>query len=148
MNRHIGKGIIWLTIVVAFLAINHPAAAQGRSQSSLDSNWRFFLGDPAGAETQGFDDRNWRTLDLPHDWSIEGPFDQMNATGGAGAFLPGGIGWYRKVFEIGGGDAKRRVFIEFDGVMANSEVWVNGVHMGKRPYGYGSFRYELTDHSA
>ena len=70
----------------------------------------------------------------------------MNATGGAGAFLPGGIGWYRRVFEIAGGDAKRRVFVEFDGVMANSEVWVNGVHLGKRPYGYSSFRYELTDH--
>jgi beta-galactosidase len=146
MNRNIRRTIIWLTIVLSLLFIIQPVTGQGRSQSSLDANWRFFLGDPAGAETQGFDDRNWRTLDLPHDWSIEGPFDQMNATGGAGAFLPGGIGWYRRVFEIGGGDAKRRVFIEFDGVMANSDVWVNGVHLGKRPYGYSSFRYELTGH--
>jgi beta-galactosidase len=79
MNRHIRRTIIWLTIVLSLLFISQPVTGQGRSQSSLDANWRFFLGDPAGAETQGFDDRNWRTLDLPHDWSIEGPFDAQDS---------------------------------------------------------------------
>ncbi len=83
-------------------------------------------------------------LNVPHDWSIEGPFDEKNPTGGAGGFLPAGVGWYRKHFTLPADYAGRRVFIEFDGVMANSDVWINGQHLGKRPYGYVSFRYELT----
>ena len=85
-------------------------------------------------------------MTLPHDWSIEGPFDRQNPTGGAGAFLPAGVGWYRKRFTLSSDYSRRRVFVEFDGVMANSEVWINGFHLGKRPYGYVSFRYELTGH--
>src|SRR6202042_2014539 len=80
------------------------------------------------------------------DWSIEGPFDPNAAAGGAGGFLPTGIGWDREHFTLGDYGPQARVFIEFDGVMANSDVWINGVHLGKRPYGYVSFRYELTDH--
>ena len=62
------------------------------------------------------------------------------------AFLPAGVGWYRKQFTLPADYAQRRVFIEFDGVMANSDVWINGFHLGHRPYGYVSFRYELTGH--
>ena len=91
-----------------------------------------------------FSDSNWRKLDVPHDWSIEGPFDQKNPTGAAGGFLPAGVGWYRKHFTLPESQSRRRVFIEFDGVMANSDVWINGVHLGHRPFGYVSFRYELT----
>ncbi|HEU0253668.1 MAG TPA: glycoside hydrolase family 2 TIM barrel-domain containing protein, partial [Pyrinomonadaceae bacterium] len=112
----------------------------------FDSDWRFCLGDPAGAQKTTFADGDWRKLDVPHDWSIEGSFDQKNPTGPAGGFLPAGVGWYRKHFTLSGGDAGRRVFIEFDGVMANSDVWINGVHLGHRPFGYVSFRYELTGH--
>ena len=83
---------------------------------------------------------------MPHDWSIEGPFDQAAPTRGSGAFLPAGVGWYRKHFTLPAEYAKQRVFIEFDGVMANSEVWINGHSLGKRPFGYVSFRYDMTDH--
>lgn len=83
---------------------------------------------------------------MPHDWSIEGPFDKDNPTGKGGGFLPSGVGWYRKSFSLPGAFSRKRVFIEFDGVMANSDVWINGQHLGKRPYGYVSFRYELTGH--
>ncbi len=84
------------------------------------------------------------SLDLPHDWSIEGEFSKDNpATPGGGA-LPGGIGWYRKAFNIPESSKGKAVFIEFDGVYRNSEVWINGHELGKRPYGYSSFRYELT----
>jgi beta-galactosidase len=114
--------------------------------SPFDSNWRFSKGDAAGAEQPEFDDTSWRKLDVPHDWSIEGPFDKDNRTGGAGGFLPAGVGWYRKHFALPTGDSNRRVFIEFDGIMANSDVWINGFHLGKRPYGYISFGYELTGH--
>ena len=120
-----------------------PAAA--RMVSSFDSDWRFFKGDAPGAERPNFDDEAWRKLDVPHDWSIEGPFDKNNPTGGAGGFLPAGIGWYRKHFSVPTDFKGRRIFVDFDGVMANSDLWINGVHLGQRPYGYVSFRYELTD---
>jgi beta-galactosidase len=124
------------------------AAVSGlvRITASFDSDWRFLKADAPGAERADFDDSAWRKLNVPHDWSIEGAFDQKNPTGGAGAFLPSGVGWYRKSFSLGKEYAGRRVFIEFDGVMANSDVWINGFHLGKRPYGYVSFAYELSGH--
>jgi len=117
-----------------------------RATLAFDAEWRFLKSDAPGAERPDFLDAGWRIVNLPHDWSIEGPFDRENPTGAAGAFLPAGIGWYRKRFSLTPDQARRRVFIEFDGVMANSEVWINGFHLGRRPYGYVSFRYELTGH--
>src|SRR5690606_28351129 len=81
---------------------------------------------------------------LPHDWSIEGPFNKNNPSGRSGAFLPRGIGWYRKHFNISEKYRDKIVTIEFDGVYMNSDVWINGVHLGNRPYGYVSFYYDLT----
>jgi len=130
-------------IAVLSLAALPLFAAQ---TESFDANWRFLKSDAPGAEQPAFDDASWRTLNLPHDWSIEGPFDPKNPSGQAGAFLPNGIGWYRKSFTLPAADSTRRTFIDFDGVMANSDVWINGFHLGKRPYGYISFRYELTAH--
>ncbi len=83
---------------------------------------------------------------MPHDWSIEGDFSKQAPAGQGGAFLPAGTGWYRKSFTLPQADAAKKVFIDFDGVMANSDVWINGFHLGKRPYGYVSFRYDLTGH--
>jgi beta-galactosidase len=121
-------------------------AQSSRVTTSFDADWRFIKGDPANAEQASFDDSAWRRLDVPHDWSIEGPFDAKNPTGGGGGFLPSGVGWYRKHFTIPNDQSLRRVFIEFDGVMANSDVWINGFHLGRRPYGYVSFGYDLSDH--
>ena len=134
-----------LVLVVYAFLIGQSAAAT-RVSTSFDSDWRFLKSDAPGAEKPDFDDASWRKLDVPHDWSIEGPFDKNNPTGGAGGFLPAGIGWYRKHFILPTDYSRRRVFIDFDGVMANSDVWINGFHLGKRPYGYVSFRYELTGH--
>jgi len=100
----------------------------------------------AGAQETAFDDAAWRALDLPHDWSIEGEFSEQNPAGVGGGALPGGVGWYRKTFSVPAADSGRLVFVEFDGVYRNSEVWINGQYLGKRPYGYSSFRYELTPH--
>ena len=105
---------------------------------SFDADWRFHRGELNGADKIEFDDSAWRRLDVPHDWSIEGPFDKDNPTRGSGGLLPAGIGWYRKYFTLPTNDANRRVFIEFDGVMANSDVWINGFRLGRRPYGYVS----------
>jgi len=133
------------SIAILAVALLAPGWMPG-AQRAFDAGWRFLQSDPAGAEKPEFNDSAWRTVDVPHDWSIEGPFDEKNATGGAGGFLPAGVGWYRKHFALSARDAVERVFIEFDGVMANSDVWINGYHLGKRPYGYVSFEYELTGH--
>jgi beta-galactosidase len=109
---------------------------------NFDAEWRFFKGDATGAEQAGFNDRAWRKLDLPHDWSIEGPYAASNASGMG--FLPGGIGWYRKTFSLPEAARGRIVSIAFDGVYRDSDVWINGHHLGHRPYGYSSFAYELT----
>jgi beta-galactosidase len=122
------------------------AASPARIVSSFDAGWLFLKGDAAAASQPEFDDNGWRKLDVPHDWSIEGPFDEKNPTAGAGGFLPAGVGWYRKHFSLAEDYKDRRIFIDFDGVMANSDVWINGFHLGKRPYGYVSFRYDLTGH--
>ncbi|HVU36656.1 MAG TPA: glycoside hydrolase family 2 TIM barrel-domain containing protein [Opitutaceae bacterium] len=115
-----------------------------RVSESFDAGWRFLKGDVPGAEQPGFDAGTWRSVTLPHDWSIEGTFSPENPAGGAGAFLPTGVAWYRKQFTLPAASEGKRVFVEFEGVMQNSDVWINGQHLGHRPYGYVSFQYELT----
>lgn len=115
-----------------------------RQVESFDAAWLFLKGDANGAEAADFDDSAWTMVDVPHDWSIEGPFSADAPTGGDGAFLPTGVSWYRKTFAIPKKWTKKQVFVEFDGVMANSQVWINGHLLGLRPSGYVSFRYELT----
>ena len=136
-----------LTLCVLIL---HSMALQAqdnyRSIINFDSNWHFLKDDAKGAEVSAFDDSKWRKLDVPHDWSIEGTYNETNPTGRGGGYLPAGIGWYRKTFTLNENDAKRKISVEFDGVMANSDVWINGFHLGKRPNGYISFSYELTGH--
>jgi beta-galactosidase len=129
-------------------AVPTPAqnAASPRKTFPFDAGWRFLQSDAPSAQSPGFDDSAWRLLNVPHDWSIAGPFDPDNPTGGAGGFLPSGVGWYRKHFSSGLFPAGSRVYVEFDGVMANSDVWINGFHLGTRPYGYVGFAYELTGH--
>ena len=123
-----------LLLLLVALAMS-PHTASARTTISFDAGWRFLKADAPGAEQSAFDDAAWRALDLPHDWSVEGPFDQNAPAGGAGAFLPAGVGWYRKTFTLPAADAHQRVFVDFDGVMANSDVWVNGFHLSRRPNG-------------
>ena len=119
-----------------------PALAQ-RQRYSMDPGWHFNLGDAPGAEQPSFDDRGWRRLDLPHDWSIEGTMRRDDPGGGQMGFYPGGIGWYRKAFRMPAGPRGRNAFIEFDGVYQNSDAWINGHLLGHRPYGYISFAYGI-----
>lgn len=116
----------------------------GRDRISFNADWIFHLGDVEGAELNGYDDSGWRTLNLPHDWAIEGEFSQEHPSGTGGGALPGGIGWYRKSFVADASFKDCKVFIDFDGVYMNSEVFLNGISLGKRPYGYISFRYDMT----
>ena len=115
-----------------------------RTIEDFNNNWKFYLGDIPGGQKLLSNDSNWRLLNLPHDWSIEGSFSKNHpATTGGGA-LPGGVGWYRKSFQIPDSQKGKLVFIEFDGIYQNSEVWINEQYLGKRPYGYTSFSYELS----
>ena len=91
----------------------------------------------------GFDDSGWRQLDLPHDWGIEGPFSQ-DLPGDTGKLPWAGVGWYRKHFTMPAGDSTKEVFLDIDGAMAYSEVWLNDQFIGGWPYGYTSFRLDLT----
>ncbi|MEO7978276.1 sugar-binding domain-containing protein [Flavobacterium sp.] len=121
--------------------------AQNKASSTkelFDYDWKFYLGDNDAASKINFDDTNWRTLDLPHDWSIEGEFSQNNPAGNDGAYLPTGTGWYRKKFVIPKDWKNKVITINFEGVYMNSEVFINGKSLGIYPYGYSSFSYELT----
>jgi beta-galactosidase len=126
-----------------FIFLNINANAQ-RLVQDFNKNWKFFLGEDSMAMQTNYQDAKWRTLNLPHDWSIELPFDEKAPATSQGGALPGGIGWYRKVFNIAAADSNKNISIELDGVYRNSEVWINGHSLGKRPNGYISFSYDLT----
>ena len=133
-----------IILLLASATIGICRANPPRYHLSMDQGWRFSLGDTAGAEGVSFDDHAWRLLDVPHDWSIEGTFDKDAPTGGGGGYLPTGIGWYRKQFDLPKAARGQQVSIQFDGVYMNSDVWINGHHLGHRPSGYISFVYDLT----
>ena len=138
------KKIFLLAICLTIYYIGTAQVSGDRSHESFNEGWKFLHDDVATAMQPTFDDSQWRTLNLPHDWSIESDFSDKNpATPGGGA-LPGGIGWYRKSFQVSATNKGKLFYIEFDGVYRNSEVWINSKYLGKRPYGYSSFRYELT----
>ena len=103
------------------------------------------LGDDVEFTRADFDDTNWRTLDLPHDWAIAGPFDQ--SLPGETAKLPyAGVGWYRKSFTVPLADAGQQIYLDLDGAMSFAAVWLNGRFIGGWPYGYSSWRLDLTPH--
>jgi beta-galactosidase len=114
-----------------------------REITPFDDGWRFWLGDNPAARQPVFDDTSWRTLSLPHDWSIEGPLAPSPDGEKNGGFFSHGIGWYRNTFKLPPTIGKK-VVVEFDGVYMNSEVWLNGQFLGRRPYGFIGFRYDLT----
>jgi beta-galactosidase len=137
--------LVLLSVSVLAWASDAPSLVS-RMILPFDADWKFLKADVPDANTPGFNDSDWKSVDVPHDWSIEGPFSSDAPTRGDGGFLPSGVGWYRKHFTPPAEWKKRQVFIEFDGVMANSKVWLNGHLLGSRPFGYVSFRYELTEH--
>ena len=142
MPRYSKQLIIVALIIFNF--INAYAQESTQRKQLFDDNWKFYLGDAKGASDINFNDKDWRMLDLPHDWSIEGEINPKNSMASEGAFLPGGIGWYRKTFVVPEAMKGKRISINFEGVYMNSEVFINGKSLGKRPYGYSDFVYEIT----
>ena len=156
-RRQLLKGAVSTAAVVSASSIIGASYAQSqsevvvpRSRVSFDLGWKFSRGDFPGAQMPEFSDSAWRALDLPHDWSIEGPFGEKEPSSFCGAYLPTGIGWYRKRFHLPDSYPNsykdKKLTIEFDGVYQNSDVWINGQWLGKRPYGYVPFFYDLTPH--
>jgi beta-galactosidase len=140
-NKQIALVFILTLSIFSSFAQNIPT---NERKQLFDYDWKFNLGDTASAKLNDFDDTAWRTLDLPHDWSIEGRISPKNPMGVAGGYFPSGLGWYRKTFKVPGEWNGKNVSVYFEGVYMNSEVFINGKSLGVYPYGYSSFTYNLT----
>lgn len=139
--------LIQISCFLLFLTVGSCTSAEKMTndrRQDFTAGWTFHLGDDSAASRPDYDDTAWRILNLPHDWVIEGEFSRDNPSGTGGGALPGGIGWYRKTFTVDKADEGKRLYIDFDGVYMNSEVFINGHSLGVRPYGYVSFSYDLT----
>lgn len=133
------------SLILGILLISCNSATNPRLTDNFNDGWKFHLGDTIHPQSADFNDQAWRMLTLPHDWSIEGAFDKNSKNGEGGGYLNGGIGWYRKTFILDKNIYHgKEIAVIFDGVYRNSEVWINGHYLGKRPNGYISFRYDLT----
>jgi len=133
----------WHVLILAWIFCGTAQAANSpRLVQSLDFDWRFHLGDVPAASTPQYSDDDWRQLNLPHDFSREGDFSQTNAS--CTAFLPGGIGWYRKTFTLPTDWQNKLVSIQFDGVSMRSQIWINGHPLDAWPYAYSTFDLDLT----
>ncbi len=145
---NINMKIVPFIILLAFTYL--PAKAQNELNNNrkqlFDFNWKFHLGDIPDASNVDFNDNEWRALDLPHDWSIEGQVCPDNPAGNDGGYFPTGIGWYRKTFTAPKAWNNKKISIFFEGVYMNSEVFINGKSIGVYPYGYSSFYYDLTNY--
>ena len=130
------------TLFLVIMAI--ACGATARERINFDKGWRFALADSVQMSALDYNDSKWHTLNVPHDWAIEGDFSASAPSGNSGGALPGGIGWYRKTFTVDNADKGKMMYIDFDGVYMNAKVWINGTLLGQRPYGYSSFRYDLT----
>lgn len=138
------RKISFISLLISLLLFNSCSSSERVfADKSFNSDWLFYKGEAIDAEYPNYDDTNWRKLDLPHDWAIEGPFsDEHNARSGG---LPvHGTGWYRKHFEVDKSMKGKLISVEFDGAMSNANVWLNGNFVGERPYGYIGFEFDLT----
>ena len=140
------KYIIFLGSLFLLIIACKTEEKEVRIVKDFNFDWKFNLGDTPEAKVASFNDKNWRTLNLPHDWSIEGEFSIDHPAKPEGGALPTGIGWYRKTFTLPIGYKNKSISIEFDGVYRKSEVWINGEYIGIRPNGYLSFAYDLSDY--
>ena len=137
------KLICYVTISLLFVTTLESNAFE---RTSLNSDWRFTLSDLPSAINADYDDSSWSVLSLPHDWAHEQGYSEDGAQGDKGGYASGGVGWYRKELTLSNKQCKdKRLFLCFDAIYMNSEVWINGNYLGKRPYGYVSFEYEISD---
>lgn len=134
------NNLILLLLLLTLTA--NGAFAQLNQRLLFNDGWSFHKGDVSAGANGGSAEIQWQTVQLPHDWSIDGPFSEEWAS--ATAYLPGGIGWYKKYFNAPANWKGKNVAVRFDGVYKNSEVWINGHYLGKRPNGFVPFQYDLS----
>jgi len=134
------------TLVMVALHLSAKTMPAPRTVVSADADWKFVVGDPGGADSSTFNDHEWRTVTLPHDWSIEGTTAEKNPTGSGGGYYPAGVGWYRKAFTAPASWKGKQISLEFDGVSGETTVYLNGQKLGNHPYAYTSFRFDITSH--
>lgn len=120
--------LLYVFLLIGPVLFSSCKTTENSSRKTFDFNWKFALGDFPKASEPDFDDATWRTLNVPHDFSIEHPFDSKNATNSGGGFAYSGIGWYRKNFTLDKSIVNKKVFVLFEGIYRNSEVWINGHH--------------------
>ncbi|SFD27889.1 sugar-binding domain-containing protein [Algibacter pectinivorans] len=130
-------------IIFTLVVFNWQCFSQ-RTEINFNNNWRFILEDNPAFSAEIYDASSWQSLNIPHDWSFEKGVRAGGDQGQGGGYHDGGIGWYRKVFNVKKESLSKITYINFDGVYMNSEVWINGNYLGKRPYGYISFRYDIS----
>ncbi len=146
---------LYTLIGILFTSMLSASDNLGRSTTLFDSDWLFIKENISGAEEPDYNDSDWRKISLPHDWSIEdlpnqipdsivGPFSKASITKRDGGFTIGGTAWYRKHFLLEKSTRGKKVYIQFDGVYMNSDIWINGHHLGNHPYGYSPFYYDIT----
>jgi beta-galactosidase len=144
MIRLLKYSIVALVINVISTATVFAQPGFGEAEK-INADWRFHLGDTEGNITVNYNNnRSWRSVQLPHDWSVKQALSPTLAS--ATGYLPGGIGWYHKKLNISKGDQGKKIYLYFEGVYNRSEVFVNGHSVGKRPNGYISFSYDITSH--
>ena len=138
-----------ISIVLALLWVitpSHSSIREDVRKQLFNDEWKFCLGDHPEASSANYDDTSWRLLTLPHDWSVESDFNADEPSGNDGGYAVTGIGWYRKTFYVPASMEGKRMSLYFEGVYMNSEVFVNGISVGIRPYGYSSFIYDVTSY--
>lgn len=132
-----------ITLTMFFLGVS-ISSAQHRNVTDFNKEWKFALDDNSSFTSQEYDDSRWAIIDVPHDWSFEKGVRDGGMQGQGGGYHDGGIGWYRKHFTVAEKSLSNITYINFEGVYMNSEVFINGQSVGMRPYGYISFRYDIS----
>jgi len=140
--KSIKISVLFFFLVSGF-SLSAIPTTQVRQKVSINKDWKFILNDNPQFRDSACNDVSWRTLNLPHDWSIEGAIDK--SIGGSGGFFPIGIGWYRKTFTLPEAMKEKQLVLQFDGIYMNSEVWINGQFLGRYPSGFTTLQYDVTE---
>ncbi|MEM6522638.1 MAG: glycoside hydrolase family 2 TIM barrel-domain containing protein [Bacteroidota bacterium] len=136
--------VLYILFIHSSFFLGSELAVAQRIQTSLNREWKFTLDDSPEYANPDYDDKDWDLKHLPHDWAFEGGVSEDGSQGQGGGYHDGGVGWYRKTIQLDQSNLDKVIYLEFEGVYMNSEVWINGTPVGKRPYGYISFRYEIS----
>lgn len=146
MSKRLDSNRYAFLLILSLITLFATGLVAKSRDIDFNEDWRFSRGDHLEAKDAGYNDSNWEMVQLPHDWSIDGPFSEDNPALSRGAWLPTGKGTYRKTFTVSGNKDTNKVFIYFDGIYRNSVLYLNGKKIGYRPFGYIGFEYDLTDY--